>query len=157
MSTKTVTLSAPATRTLKALAKVKGALSRKKIAEAAFNGNSVNLKPILAVLAAAKYITPKEVDVDGATEEVFLATAAGRKAAKAAPANPVRGNGEHKSLPKVGGTIEKEYLGKKVTVTVVADGFRYKGKVYPSLTATAKAVRESDMEVNGWAFFGLTK
>jgi hypothetical protein len=28
---------------------------------------------------------------------------------------------------------------------------------YKSLTATAKAARSTDQEVNGWGFFGLTK
>lgn len=144
-------------RVLKALAKVNGSLTRVDIKNRAFNGNSVNLKPILDPLVSAKLVTCKELDIDGKAEVNFTATAAGRKAAtKPAPAAR-SSNAEHQALPRVGGTFTKTYLGKEVTVKVVADGFQVNGKTYPSLTAAAKAVRGSEMEVNGWAFFGLTK
>lgn len=140
------------------------ALTRKGISEKAFGGNSMNFVPILTPLLKAKPALIKQIDVtpsksqpDVAAETFFEATAAGRKLA-AGPAPVRNASGEqHKSLPKTGGTITKTYLGKDITVKVTADGFAYKGKTYPSLTAAAKAVRSTDQEVNGWKFFGLTK
>ena len=152
-------------RALKVIAKAPNGLSRKQIAEKAFNGNSVNFVPILDPLVKAKLVKvielggdPKTPDV--AKETLFEATAAGRKVAAGAPPVTARGRGEasHASLPKAGGVITKTYLGKEYKVKVEADGtFRYAGKPYTSLTAAAKAIRGSEQEVNGWAFFGLVK
>lgn len=133
------------------------ALPRKRIAEKCFGGNSVNFVPILGPLVAAKLVKPSELDIDGRTEEAFKATAAGVKLAKGPAPVTARNGDTHQPLPKVGGTITKTYLGKEVMVKVTADGFQFKNKTYTSLTAAAKAVRGSDQEVNGWAFFGLTK
>ena len=143
-------------RVLKALA-AKGAMTRGKIMIAAFKGNSVNMKPILDPLIKSKLVSEKEIDIDGKVETAFLATPAGRKTAKNAPPARTRGEAQHKSLPKVGGTFTKEYKGKTITVKVLADGFQVGSKKYTSLTAAAKGVRGSDNEINGWAFFGLTK
>lgn len=132
-------------------------LSRKLIQEKEFGGNSVNLAVAIRPLIAMKLVKTTEVDVDGKKEELITITAAGKKAAKAAPPATARASADHLSLPKVGGTIVKTYLGKEYTVKVTADGFAYKGKTYGSLTAAAKVVRGSDQEVNGWAFFGLVK
>lgn len=154
-------------RALKALAASKKPMTRRELADAAFNGNSINFSPILNPLVKAKLVKSDELPKDGelrkdgtvseAVETVFTATALGRKEAAKAPADLTRGAGKHQPLPKPGGVIERTYLGKVHKVTVTADGFRYQNKNYPSLTATAKAVRGSDQEVNGWAFFGLTK
>ena len=149
-------ITGPQYRTLKSLAESKIAMTRGKIMAAAFNGNSVNMRPILEPLVKSKLVTTEDIDVHGKAETVFLAPGAGRKAAHNSPP-PRRGAASHQPLPKVGGSITKEYNGKKVTVSVTSDGFRVGAKTYSSLTAAAKAVRESDMEVNGWAFFGLTK
>ena len=62
-----------------------------------------------------------------------------------------------KRLPKPGSVIKRTYLGKDYTVKVKTDSFEFNGKPYTSLTAVAKALRKSDQEVNGFAFFGLTK
>ena len=148
----------PMYRVLGALndASAKGGLTRKKIAELAFGGNSVNLKVLLDPLAKAKLVNLKDIDVEGKTETLVTITAAGKKVAKNPP--QVRETtAAHAALPKVGGVIEKTYLGKAIKVTVVADGFKFGGKTYPSLTAAAKAVRGTDQEVNGWKFFGLVK
>lgn len=144
-------------RVLQCLARLApgSAITRQKIAEKAFNGNSVNFKPILGPLVKAGLVHADEIDVDGKTEQSFSATVPGRKVAKE-PA-PTRGSAEHQSLPKVGGKIKKTYKGKEIEVKVKADGFEYKGKTYSSLSAAAKAVRGDDTEVNGWLFFGLTK
>lgn len=144
-------------RVLSALPTTKeGALPRKSILEKCFNGSAVNLKKILDPLVDAKLVTAKEIELDGGkTEMSFSVTAAGKKIADK-PA-PVSASSEHKALPPVGETFEKTYKGKKVTVKVVEDGFKIGSSKYTSLTAAAKAVRGTDHEVNGWAFFGLTK
>ena len=56
-------------------------------------------------------------------------------------------------LPPPGGQITRQYKGRAITVTVLADGFEYLGERYRSLTAVAKAVTGSHM--NGFRFFGL--
>ena len=57
-------------------------------------------------------------------------------------------------LPRPGRTIEREFAGKVVRVTVLTDGFEYDGKRYRSLTAVAHAVTGG--HTNGFRFFGLT-
>lgn len=149
------TLTATQYRALKACSKK--ACTRKQISEAEFGGNSVNFAPILNPLVEAKLLKATDVDVDGKVETVFQATAAGSKLAAKAPPATARNGANHANLPKAGGTITKTYLGKEYKVTVTATGFKYAGKEYTSLTAVAKAIRKSDQEVNGWAFFGLVK
>lgn len=148
-------------RVLKAIAATKHGLTRKQISEKAFGGNSINFVPILTPLIDAKMIRQVDIKVpeDGINETRFEAMAKGAKAAKGAPPVTQRGNGaaSHQPLPKPGGTITKTYLGKEYKVKLLSDGFSYAGKTYSSLTATAKAIRKSEQEVNGWAFFGLTK
>lgn len=72
---------------------------------------------------------------------------------KKSKAKPV--GGRDPRLPKVGTTIEREYKGKKLHVTVEADGFTFGGKSYRSLSALAKHI--TGQIINGFAFFGLTK
>lgn len=57
-------------------------------------------------------------------------------------------------LPKVGTTIEREYKGKKLHVTVEADGFTFGGKSYKSLSALAAHITGAK-SINGFLFFGL--
>lgn len=147
-------------RVLKAVAKQP--LSRKKIAEKAFGGNSVNLAVAINPLVEMKLVKIEVIGENGSKddkkEELIAITAAGKKVAAKAPPMPVRASkADHEPLPKVGGSITKTYLGKEYVVKVTAEGFEFKGKKYPSLTAAAKAVRGTDQEVNGWRFFGLTK
>ena len=47
----------------------------------------------------------------------------------------------------------RDYKGRTLTVTVLADGFECDGERYRSLTAVAKAITSSHM--NGFRFFGL--
>jgi hypothetical protein len=56
-------------------------------------------------------------------------------------------------LPLPGRAIVRRYKGETLRVTVMADGFEFKGERYGSLSAIAKAVTGS--HVNGYRFFGL--
>jgi hypothetical protein len=56
-------------------------------------------------------------------------------------------------LPVVGTVLTREYQGRALHVTVMADGFEYEGQLYKSLSAIAKAVTGSHW--NGYLFFGL--
>lgn len=58
-----------------------------------------------------------------------------------------------KRLPIPGTVLTREYKGKTLTVTVLQQGFEYRGTVYRSLTAIAKAVTGTHW--NGMHFFGL--
>lgn len=132
------------------------ALSRKKISERAFNGNSVNFAPIVTPLIEAKLLKTDELDIDGKKETTFTCTALGKKIVENGP--PARATkAEHQPLPKVGGSFTKTYKGKEIKVTVLAEGFKVGNKTYSSLTAAAQGVRDSEAPINGWAFFGLTK
>lgn len=63
--------------------------------------------------------------------------------------------GRDPRLPKVGAALQREYKGKKLHVTVEADGFTFSGKSYKSLSALAKHI--TGQIINGFAFFGLVK
>lgn len=54
-----------------------------------------------------------------------------------------------------GTVLKREYKGRTIRVTTLADGFEYEGERYKSLTAVAKAV--SGKHWNGFHFFGLRK
>jgi hypothetical protein len=54
---------------------------------------------------------------------------------------------------KVGSLIVREYAGARHEVFVVADGFSWQGRVYPSLSAIAKEI--TGTRWNGPRFFGL--
>jgi hypothetical protein len=56
---------------------------------------------------------------------------------------------------KAGSVIVREYAGARHEVFVVADGFSWQGRVYPSLSAIAKEI--TGTRWNGWRFFGLTE
>ena len=56
-------------------------------------------------------------------------------------------------LPMPGTVLRREYKGRPVRVTVLADGFELEGERYKSLTAVAKAV--TGKHWNGYHFFGL--
>ena len=78
-------------------------------------------------------------------------TTSGEKRVKAKPVSSVR----DPRLPKMGTTIERVYKGKKLLVTVEAEGFTFGGKHYRSLSALAKHI--TGQIINGFAFFGLAK
>lgn len=58
-------------------------------------------------------------------------------------------------LPLPGAVITRQYKNETIVVTVLGTGFEFKGTVYRSLTAVAKAV--TGQHWNGPSFFGLTK
>ncbi len=58
-------------------------------------------------------------------------------------------------LPPAGTILTREYKGAVVQVQVLAQGFEYQGRVYKSLSATAKAVTGS--HCNGYFFFRIGK
>lgn len=55
----------------------------------------------------------------------------------------------------VGAALRREWNGRKVEVVVLADGFRWEGQTYPSLSAAASAIAGSPW--NGPRFFGLRR
>jgi len=58
-------------------------------------------------------------------------------------------------LPSPGHAIVRRYKGETLRVTVLANGFEFRGDRYGSLSAIAKAVTGS--HVNGFRFFRLLK
>ena len=63
---------------------------------------------------------------------------------------PVRAEGLELGI---GATLRREWRGRTVEVTVAADGFRWEGRTYPSLSAAATAI--AGTRWNGPRFFGL--
>ena len=57
------------------------------------------------------------------------------------------------SIPMPGSVITKNYQGRKLVVTVEEKGFKFKGQIYRSLSAVAKAVTGTHW--NGRVFFGF--
>jgi hypothetical protein len=57
-------------------------------------------------------------------------------------------------LPPPGTILTRLYKGQQLQVQVLTDGFAYEGRVYPSLSAVAKAITGS--HTNGFLFFRLT-
>jgi len=58
-------------------------------------------------------------------------------------------------LPVAGTILKRLYRDRKVTVTILAEGFEYDGKVYDSLSSIASSV--TGTRWNGFSFFGLNK
>lgn len=58
-------------------------------------------------------------------------------------------------LPGPGAQLTRQYKGRTIVVTVLENGFEFRGEVLPTLTAIAKLVTGSHW--NGFHFFGLTK
>jgi hypothetical protein len=75
-----------------------------------------------------------------------------RKTTTAAPPEPVSvpASVDHR-LPPPGTILTRPYKGQLVQVQVLTEGFAYAGRVYPSLSAVAKAVTGS--HCNGFLFF----
>ena len=57
-------------------------------------------------------------------------------------------------LPPPGTILTRPYKGQQLHVQVLTDGFAYAGRVYPSLSAVAKAITGS--HTNGYRFFRNT-
>jgi hypothetical protein len=53
----------------------------------------------------------------------------------------------------VGTRLVREYQGVDYTVTVLPDGYEWRGRPYRSLSAIARAITGTSW--NGWTFFGL--
>ena len=58
-------------------------------------------------------------------------------------------------LPAPGSVLARPYKGTTVLVEVRRDGFLYRGELYPSLSAAAKAA--TSCHLNGFRFFRLAK
>lgn len=58
-------------------------------------------------------------------------------------------------LPSIGTVLTKEHGGEIHAITVLADGFEYRGEVYPSLSRIAKKVTGTSW--NGFLWLGLQK
>lgn len=68
----------------------------------------------------------------------------------------VRTSLPHKSnsqLPPVGTVITRDYRGKKIKITVRANGIEYEGELYSTLSAVAKAI--TGTHTSGFLFFKL--
>ena len=61
----------------------------------------------------------------------------------------------NRRLPMPGAVLSREYRGRDVRVTVLANGFEHDGQVYSSLTAAVKAITGSHW--NGYHFFRIAK
>ena len=57
-------------------------------------------------------------------------------------------------LPPVGSVLARVYWGQTVQVRVLADGFEYEGRIYPSLSAVAQHI--TGTHCNGFFFFKLS-
>ncbi len=71
------------------------------------------------------------------------------------PQNDAQSKERDPRLPRPGSVIRKTYKGAEHLVTVRADGFEHAGRVYPSLSAVAKAITGTHW--NGFLFFGLKR
>jgi hypothetical protein len=58
-------------------------------------------------------------------------------------------------LPVPGTELGREYRGRVVSVAVLKNGYEYKGELYRSLSAVARAITGTPW--NGLVFFGLAK
>lgn len=72
-----------------------------------------------------------------------------------APAPPPQAHPKDPRLPAVGTVLTKEHGGETHAITVLADGFEYRGELYPSLSRIAKAVTGTSW--NGFLWLGLDK
>lgn len=70
------------------------------------------------------------------------------------PKQPVDLRGERR-LPPPGTILVREYKGRRIEVLVLANGFKFEGEAYKSLSAVAKAV--TGQHCNGYHFFRLDK
>jgi hypothetical protein len=62
---------------------------------------------------------------------------------------------QDRRLPLPGTLLTRKWKGRTIVVEVIADGFRYENRQYPSLSAIATAI--TGTRWNGLAFFGLTR
>jgi hypothetical protein len=69
------------------------------------------------------------------------------------PAPPPQAHPKDSRLPAVGTVLTREHSGETHAITVLADGFEYRGKTYPSLSRIAKVVTGTSW--NGFLWLGL--
>jgi hypothetical protein len=72
-----------------------------------------------------------------------------------APAPPPQPHPLDPRLPAVDTVLTKEHGGELHEITVLADGFEYRGETYPSLSRIAKVVTGTSW--NGFLWLGLDK
>jgi hypothetical protein len=65
------------------------------------------------------------------------------------------GREQDRRLPLPGSLLSRKWKGRSILVEVLAKGFRYEDRHYPSLSAIATAI--TGTRWNGLAFFGLTR
>jgi hypothetical protein len=65
------------------------------------------------------------------------------------------GREQDRRLPLPGSLLSRKCKGRSILVEVLAKGFRYEDRHYPSLSAMALAI--TGTRWNGLAFFGLTR
>ncbi len=106
-------------------------------------------KPVALPTLVAKY--EKKGRSKNATKSAKREKTAEPKKSKS-KVKPV--GGRDPRLPKAGTTIEREYKGKKLHITVEADSFTFGGKSYKSLSALAAHITGAKA-INGYLFFQL--
>jgi len=74
---------------------------------------------------------------------------------KEAPRSASKRTKRDPRLPAVGTVLEREHDGKMVKVTILDDGFRFRGQKFGSLSAVAKEATGTTW--NGLLFWGLIK
>ena len=104
----------------------------------------------LANHADLRLIPPKSP-----TPAVAAPPAATTSAPTAAAASVVSAVPPDPRLPAPGTVLTRLYKGQSLEVTVLTNGFAFQGKVFPSLSALAKAITGS--HCNGFQFFRLIK
>jgi hypothetical protein len=58
-------------------------------------------------------------------------------------------------IPEPGTVLVRDFKGKRISVTVLEDGFEYEGRVFKSLSAIAQ--KATDSSWNGYTFFHLAR
>ena len=95
---------------------------------------------------AAELARDADLRLNAPQRQTTATTAAPEPVPRAAPVDP--------RLPPPGTILTRPYKGQLVQVQVLTDGFAYAGRVYPSLSAVAKAITGS--HTNGYLFFRNT-
>jgi len=74
---------------------------------------------------------------------------------KAAPRRTPKAKERDPRLPAVGSKLTRTFKGKSIMVDVTADGFRYEGKTFTSISAVARHI--VGYMISGPVFFKLTE
>ena len=76
-----------------------------------------------------------------------------KKGAAATPAASRKERTRDPRLPATGGVLTRTFKGREIRVEVLADGFRFDGKPWRSLTSIARSL--TGYPVSGPHFFGI--